>query len=129
MQLDDTAKTPPGQAGCRNNCLGADLEKLLPGRSLLQRELDVVLLHEGILQPALGITPQSVAKEANLTYEREAIAALAAVDRGAAQIAFLLNPVDVEDVMLVATSGEVMPQKSTDFFPKLMSGITMYRIA
>ena len=108
---------------------GADLEKLLPGRSVLQRELDVVLLHEGILQPALGITPQSVAKEANLTYEREAIAALAAVDRGAAQIAFLLNPVDVEDVMLVATSGEVMPQKSTDFFPKLMSGITMYRIA
>jgi uncharacterized protein (DUF1015 family) len=105
-----------------------DLEKLLPGRSLLQRQLDVVLLHEGILESAMGITPQSVAKEANLTYEREAAAALDAVDRGAAQIAFLLNPVDVEDVMLVATSGEVMPQKSTDFFPKLMSGITMCRL-
>jgi uncharacterized protein (DUF1015 family) len=107
----------------------ADLEKLLPGRSLLQRQLDVVLLHEGILEPALGITPQSVAKEANLTYEREANVALDAVDRGAAQIAFLLNPVDVEDVMLVATSGEIMPQKSTDFFPKLMSGITMCRLS
>lgn len=106
----------------------AELDKLLPGRSLLQRQLDVVLLHEGILEPALGITPQSVAKEANLTYEREATAALDAVDRGAAQVAFLLNPVDVEDVMLVATSGEVMPQKSTDFFPKLMSGITMCRL-
>jgi uncharacterized protein (DUF1015 family) len=107
---------------------GADLAQLLPGRSPLQRQLDVVLLHEGILEPALGLTPQSVAKEANLTYEREATAAFDAVDHGAAQIAFLLNPVDVEEVMLVATSGEVMPQKSTDFFPKLMSGITMCRL-
>ncbi|GAC1622659.1 MAG: DUF1015 domain-containing protein [Candidatus Acidiferrum sp.] len=107
---------------------GADLAQILPDRSSLQRELDVVLLHEGILEPALGITPQSVAKEANLTYEREASAAFDAVDRGSAQIAFLLNPVDVEEVMLVATSGEVMPQKSTDFFPKLMSGITMCRL-
>src|ERR1700687_2718298 len=107
---------------------GADLTRLLPDRSALQRQLDVVLLHEGILQPLLGITPQSVAKEANLTYEREAAAALDAVDRGAAQIAFLLNPVDVEEVMTVATTGEVMPQKSTDFFPKLMSGITMCRL-
>jgi uncharacterized protein (DUF1015 family) len=106
----------------------ADLTQLLPDCSALQRQLDVVLLHEGILQPILGITPQSVAKEANLTYEREAATALDAVDRGAAQIAFLLNPVDVEEVMTVATAGEVMPQKSTDFFPKLMSGITMCRV-
>jgi uncharacterized protein (DUF1015 family) len=64
-----------------------------------------------------------------LTYEREAATALAAVDRGEAQLAFLLNPVDVDLVMRVATSGEVMPQKSTDFYPKLLSGITMYRVA
>jgi len=50
--------------------------QLLPNVSPLQRELDVVLLHEGILEPALGITPQSVTKEANLTYEREAANAL-----------------------------------------------------
>jgi len=43
-------------------------------------------------------------------------------------VAFLLNPVDVDKVMKVATSGEVMPQKSTDFYPKLLSGITMYRV-
>jgi uncharacterized protein (DUF1015 family) len=107
---------------------GADLARLLPGVSALQRELDVVLLHEGILEPALGITPQSVTAEANLTYEREVSAALEAVDSGAAQIAFLLNACEVEQVMKIATSGEVMPQKSTDFFPKLMSGITMYRV-
>jgi uncharacterized protein (DUF1015 family) len=107
---------------------GADLAQLLPNVSALQRELDVVLLHEGILEPGLGITPQSVAAEANLTYEREAGAALDAVDSGAAQIAFLLNACDVEQVIRIATAGEVMPQKSTDFYPKLMSGITMYSV-
>jgi len=69
-----------------------------------------------------------VTAERNLSYEREASAALDAVDRGAAQIAFLLNPVDVDQVMRIATGGEVMPQKSTDFYPKLLSGICMYRV-
>jgi uncharacterized protein (DUF1015 family) len=107
---------------------GADLAQLLPNVSTLQRELDVVLLHEGILEPALGITPQAVTSEKNLTYERDANAALEAVDRGDTQIAFLLNPCDVEQVMGIATAGEVLPQKSTDFYPKLLSGITMYRV-
>ena len=106
----------------------ANIAQILPGLSSLQRQLDVVLLHQGILEPVLGITPHAVAAEANLTYEREASAAIDAVDRGVAQIAFLLNPVDVELVMKVATAGEVMPQKSTDFYPKLLSGITMYRV-
>ena len=107
---------------------GADLSQLLHSVSPLQRELDVVLLHDGILEPAFGITLQAVTAEKNLSYEREASAALDAVDRGDAQIAFLLNPVDVDQVMHVALAGEVMPQKSTDFYPKLLSGITMYRI-
>jgi uncharacterized protein (DUF1015 family) len=107
---------------------GTNLSQLLPNVSPLQRELDVVLLHEGILEPALGITPQAVTAEANLTYEREAAAALEAVDGGRAQISFLLNPCGVEQVMKIATAGEVMPQKSTDFYPKLLSGIAMYRV-
>jgi uncharacterized protein (DUF1015 family) len=107
---------------------GANLALLMPNVSPLQRELDVVLLHEGILEPALGITPHAVKAEANLTYEREASAALEAVDSGRAQIAFLLNPCDVEQVMEIATAGEVMPQKSTDFYPKMLSGITMFRV-
>ena len=93
---------------------GVNLAQLLPNVCALQRELDVVLLHEGILEPALGITPQAVAAEANLTYEREAAAAIDAVDSGRAQVSFLLNACDVEQVMKVATAGEVMPQKSTD---------------
>jgi uncharacterized protein (DUF1015 family) len=107
---------------------GADLEQLLAGQSAHQRELDVVLLHQGILEPALGITPQAVLSEANLSYEREAAAAIDAVDKGEAQVAFLLNPVSIDLMMRVATAGEVMPQKSTDFYPKLLSGITMYRV-
>ena len=107
---------------------GVNLAQLLPNVSRLQRELDVVLLHEGILEPALGITPQAVTAEANLTYEREASVTLDAVDSGRAQISFLLNPCEVEQVMKIATAGEVMPQKSTDFYPKLLSGITMYRV-
>ncbi len=106
----------------------ADISQILPGLSPLQRELDVVLLHQGILEPALGITPHAVASEANLSYEREAFSAFDAVDRGAAEIGFLLNPVEVDLVVQVATAGEVMPQKSTDFYPKLLSGITMYRM-
>jgi uncharacterized protein (DUF1015 family) len=107
---------------------GVDLTRLLPNVSPLQRELDVVLLHDGILEPALGITPQAVTAEANLTYERDAGAALDSVDRGAAEVAFLLNACGVHQVMKIATAGEVMPQKSTDFYPKLLSGITMYRV-
>lgn len=106
---------------------GADLAQILPGLSPLQRQLDVVLLHQGILEPALGVTPRAVASESNLSYEREFVGAIEAVDHGA-QVAFFLNAVDVDVVMKVATSGEVMPQKSTDFYPKLLSGMTMYRV-
>ena len=107
---------------------GADLGQLLPNVPRPQRELDVVLLHDGILEPALGITLEAAAKEMNLSYEREASAAIAAVDSGRAQVSFLMNPVDVEKVVEIATANEVLPQKSTDFYPKLLSGITMYRL-
>ena len=107
---------------------GAAVDQLLPAVPALQRELDVVLLHDGILEPALGITLQAATKEMNLTYEREASAAIAAVDSGRAQVSFFLNPVDVEKVMQIATANEVMPQKSTDFYPKLLSGIAMYHV-
>jgi uncharacterized protein (DUF1015 family) len=107
---------------------GANLESLLPEVSPAQRRLDVVLLHRLILERGLKITPDAVRTEKNITYEREMDAAIAAVDSGRAQISFLLNAVDVDTVAEMAMGGEVMPQKSTDFFPKLMSGITMYRL-
>ena len=106
----------------------ADLEQLLPGVSEAQRGLDVVLLHRLILERGLGITAEALAAEKNVTYEREMDAAIAAVDRGEAQVAFLLNPVRVQQVADIALGGDVLPQKSTDFYPKLLSGITIFHI-
>ena len=106
----------------------ANLDALLPGVSPAQRQLDVVLLHRLILERGLSITQDAVKAEKNITYEREMDTAIAEVDSGRAQICFLLNPVSVETVAEMAMGGEVLPQKSTDFFPKLMSGITMYRL-
>jgi uncharacterized protein (DUF1015 family) len=106
----------------------ADLEALLPGVSAAERQLDVVLLHRLMLERGLGITPDAVKAEKNMIYEREMDRAIAEVDQGRAQICFLLNSVTVETVAAMAMAGEVLPQKSTDFFPKLMSGITLYRL-
>lgn len=106
----------------------ADLEALLPDMSEAQRELDVVLLHRLILEKGLGITAEAVEAEKNLGYEREIEAAIAAVDRGDAQLACLLNPVRVQQVIEIALGGDVLPQKSTDFYPKLLSGLAIYRV-
>jgi len=106
----------------------ANLDALLQGVSPAQRRLDVVLLHRLILERGLNITADAVKAEKNITYEREMDTAIGEVDSGRAQICFLLNPVSVETVAEMAMGGEVLPQKSTDFFPKLMSGITMYRL-
>jgi len=106
----------------------ANLDQLLPGVSPAQRRLDVALLHRLILERGLNITQDAVKTEKNITYEREMDTAVGEVDSGRAQICFLLNPVSVETVAEMAMEGEVLPQKSTDFFPKLMSGITMYRL-
>jgi uncharacterized protein (DUF1015 family) len=106
----------------------ANLETLLPDMSGAQRGLDVVLLHRLILERGLGITAEAVTAEKNVSYEREIENAIAAVDRGEAQLACLLNPVRVQQVVEIALSGEVLPQKSTDFYPKLLSGVAIYRI-
>ncbi|HKN60675.1 MAG TPA: DUF1015 domain-containing protein [Candidatus Acidoferrales bacterium] len=106
----------------------AELETLLPDLSEAQRQLDVVLLHRLILDKGLGITAEAVTAEKNLSYEREMDAAIAAVDKGDAQLACLLNPVRVQQVMDIALGGDVLPQKSTDFYPKMLSGVAIYRV-
>jgi uncharacterized protein (DUF1015 family) len=105
-----------------------DLEDLLPDISEAQRGLDVVLLHRLILEKGLGITPEAVTAEKNVEYVREAEAALAAVDRGEAQLACLLNPVRMQQMADIALAGGIMPQKSTDFYPKMLSGLTIFRV-
>ena len=105
-----------------------DLELLLPDLSEAQRGLDVVLLHRVMLEKGLGITAEAVEAEKFIAYEREMDKAIAAVDRGEAQMACLLKPVRVEQVTEIALGGGVLPQKSTDFYPKLLSGETIYKI-
>jgi uncharacterized protein (DUF1015 family) len=106
----------------------ADLAHLLPGVSPRQRTLDLVVLHKLLLQRCLGLTEESVKEEQNLRYLREWREAAELVERGEAQVAFLTNPVRVEQVRELAFHGEVLPQKSTDFYPKLLSGITIYAL-
>ena len=91
-------------------------------------ELDVRVLHEKLLGQALGIGEEAVRDEKHLRYIRGLDAAVQEVRKGAAQIAFLLKPVGVEQVAATSFAGGVMPQKSTDFYPKLLSGLTIYRL-
>jgi uncharacterized protein (DUF1015 family) len=87
-------------------------------------QLDVRVLHERLLR-LLGIGEEAVREEKNLRYVRGVDAALEAARRGAAQVAFLLKP---EEVARISFGGGVMPQKSTDFYPKLLSGLTIYKL-
>jgi uncharacterized protein (DUF1015 family) len=91
-------------------------------------ELDVRVLHQRVLGQALGIGEEAVRDEKHLRYIRGLDAAVKEVRQGAAQIAFLLKPVSVEQVAATSFAGGVMPQKSTDFYPKLLSGLTIYRL-
>src|SRR6202789_3194085 len=106
----------------------ADLETILPDISEAQRGLDVVLLHRLIIEKGLGISQEDVASEKNVSYKREMDGAIAAVDKGDAQMACLLNPARVQQVADIALGGDVLPQKSTDFYPKLLSGVAIFRV-
>ena len=99
----------------------------LAGQSEQQRALDVVQLHKLILEETLGMSEEDIRDQKHLKYVREAREAVEEVRRGA-NVAFLMNPVRMQQVRDIAFSGEVLPQKSTDFFPKLLSGLTIYSL-
>jgi uncharacterized protein (DUF1015 family) len=105
--------------------LGSDI---FAGLSLRQQSLDVVQLHKCLLEGVLGISPEAIRDQLNIGYYRETDEALAQVRKGAANIAFLMNPVRMQQVRDIAFAGEVLPQKSTDFFPKLLSGLSIYSL-
>jgi uncharacterized protein (DUF1015 family) len=98
------------------------------GLSPRQQSLDVVQLHKGILEGVLKLSEESIRNQQNLAYLRDASEALDTVRKGKANIAFLMNPCPVQKVRDIAFAGEVMPQKSTDFYPKLLSGLTAYAL-
>jgi uncharacterized protein (DUF1015 family) len=90
------------------------------------RRLDVILLHRLILQQILGIDPEAVREERNLSYHRDFAPAAGEVAKGDAQLCLLLNPTPVAAVRDNALAGLTLPQKSTDFYPKLLSGLAIY---
>jgi len=93
-----------------------------------QRRLDLSQLHGIVLEKLLGLDAEKVREQTNLRYLRDAGEAVDQVRRGEADVAFLTNPVTMEQLREVAFAGEVMPQKSTDFYPKLLSGLTIYAL-
>jgi uncharacterized protein (DUF1015 family) len=90
------------------------------------KKLDVVLLHAYILSRVLKVEDNSAADGPAIEYVRDESDAIALVQEGKAQIAFLVSPTPVQQVQMVARAGLTMPQKSTYFYPKVPAGLIMY---
>ncbi len=100
------------------------MKEFMPDRSDEYRKLDVAILHTLLIEKVLGIEPEKI--EDHVKYERGAEETMRKVDSGAYQLALLMNPTRSEQVKDVAQKRERMPQKSTDFYPKLVSGLVFY---
>ncbi len=99
------------------------------GLSIRQQSLDVVQLHKVLLENVLHLTEESIRNQQNIAYVRDAADALSHLEASPrANIVFLMNPCRMAQVRDIAFAGEVMPQKSTDFYPKLLSGLTVYAL-
>jgi uncharacterized protein (DUF1015 family) len=103
----------------------ADAE--LPANATLAA-LDVTVLHSIVLQHMLGLSPQAQEKQENVTFVRDAGEAVNRVLSGEHPLGFLLNPTPMWQVEAVGEAGETMPQKSTLFYPRLMSGLVMREV-
>ena len=104
------------------------VDRVLKSLSSKERGLDVVVLHKVFIEKVLRISEEDVKELKYIRYARGFEAAADEVASGRAQAALLLRPLPVQQVAEIAFSGGVMPQKSTDFYPKLLSGLTIYRI-
>jgi uncharacterized protein (DUF1015 family) len=101
------------------------MDAAAPELSETLRELDVSILHKLILEKELGIDKAKLEAFTHVEYYRYREEAVAKLGKGGIQAVFLLNPTDVMGVKAVAERGERMPQKSTDFYPKLLAGLVM----
>lgn len=100
------------------------LKKLTPS----DRNLDVNLLHMAILERLLGIGPKELATQSNVEYHRDPKVVVDRVRSGECQIGFFLRPTKLAQVRACSEAGVKMPQKSTDFFPKLLTGLVFSRM-
>ncbi|WP_260703841.1 DUF1015 domain-containing protein [Edaphobacter flagellatus] len=93
-----------------------------------QRNLEVVQLHRIVLDKLLGLDQETITRLGSVSYIREAAEAISMVTEGDSNIAFLIKPITLEQLKEVSFAGDVMPQKSTDFYPKLLSGLAIYAL-
>jgi uncharacterized protein (DUF1015 family) len=105
----------------------AKIKRILPDFSDEYRNLDVVLLHTLLVEKVLGIAPDKI--EDHVRYERGEEETMRRVDSGEFQLALLMNPTKPGQVKQIAQNRERMPQKSTDFYPKLISGLVFHDVA
>jgi len=103
----------------------AIMGQLAPGRAADWKELDVSILHELLLEHVMGLTKESIERKENINYLREPDMGYQQVANGKAQFLFALNPTRMEQVTACTEVGEKMPQKSTDFYPKVITGLTI----
>jgi len=106
--------------------------ELCPKMSEAGQRLDVNVLHQLILEKHLGICDDKLAKESHLVYIKDLGDAIdrsiAKVDSGESQGVFFMNSTRTEQVQAIAAAGEKMPQKSTFFYPKIFSGLTIRKL-
>jgi uncharacterized protein (DUF1015 family) len=100
-----------------------------PATSSAWRALAVALLHEGLLRPLLGITDAVLEAKTHVDYTADQEEAIRLVRRERYQAAFLIAPTTAEELRAVVRGGEVLPQKSTHFYPKLLDGLVFHRLA
>ncbi len=96
------------------------------GESSRWKGLDVSILHALILREAMGLNPETLAENGELSFTPWESVALDDVASGKASAAFLVRPTRMEDIWSIAESGERMPHKSSYFYPKLPSGLVIY---
>jgi uncharacterized protein (DUF1015 family) len=101
---------------------------LLAQISPKQRQLEVAELHTVLLDHLLGLSPDKIKATGNIRYLRDPAEAMALVQTGTADLAFLIKPITLDQLKDISLSGDVMPQKSTDFYPKLLSGLAIYAL-
>jgi len=92
------------------------------------RRLDVSILHAAVLEPLLGIDAKALEEQTNITYSVTLEKGRSGVESGAEQVFFVLNATSADEVVRVADHGEKMPQKSTDFYPKLLTGLVLSKM-
>ena len=105
------------------------MKEMLPELSVASQQLDVSVLHTLVLEKIFGIDKENMANQINLTYTKFFEEAISTVDSGEFQCSFVLNPTRVTEIRDVAAEGEKMPQKSTYFYPKMITGMVMNDIS